>query len=81
MKITVIGSEPRIGNSITYCKGYLKATEGADALALVTEWAEFRVPNWEKVAEAMNGKVIFNRRNLYRRDTIAEIGFDYYCIG
>ena len=71
----------QLGDSITYCNSYLEATEGADALALITEWTEFRVPDWDKVAEAMNGKVLFDGRNLYRRETLAEIGFDYYGIG
>jgi UDPglucose 6-dehydrogenase len=71
----------QLGNSITYCNSYLEATEGADALALITEWTEFRVPDWDKVAEAMNRKVLFDGRNLYRRETLAEIGFDYYGIG
>jgi UDPglucose 6-dehydrogenase len=70
-----------LGDSITYCASYLEAVQGADALALITEWAEFRVPYWSKVASAMKGTVIFDGRNLYRRETLTEIGFDYYGIG
>ena len=71
----------QLGDSITYCASAEEAAQGADALMLITEWAEFKVPDWDKVAEAMNGKVLFDGRNLYRRETLAEIGFDYYCIG
>jgi len=71
----------QLGDSITYCNSYLEATEGADALALITEWTEFRVPNWEKVGAAMKTKVVFDGRNLYRREIVAEAGFDYYGIG
>jgi len=71
----------QLGDSITYCASAEEAAQGADALALITEWTEFRVPDWDKVAEAMNGKVLFDGRNLYRRETLAEIGFDYYGIG
>jgi UDPglucose 6-dehydrogenase len=71
----------QLGDSITYCASAEEAAQGADALALITEWTEFRVPDWNKVAEAMNGKVLFDGRNLYRRETLAEIGFDYYGIG
>jgi UDPglucose 6-dehydrogenase len=39
----------QLGDSITYCNSYLEATDGADALALITEWTEFRVPDWDKV--------------------------------
>jgi UDPglucose 6-dehydrogenase len=59
----------------------MDAVQGADALALITEWTEFRVPNWEKVGAAMNTKVIFDGRNLYRRKILAEAGFDYFGIG
>ena len=71
----------QLGDSITYCASAEEAAQGADALALITEWTEFRVPDWDKVAETMNGKVLFDGRNLYRRETLAEIGFDYYGIG
>jgi len=71
----------QLGDSITYCASAEEAAQGADALALITEWTEFRVPDWDKVAEVMNGKVLFDGRNLYRRETLAEIGFDYYGIG
>ena len=70
-----------LGDTITYCESDMDAVQDADALALITEWTEFRVPDWDKVAEAMNGKVLFDGRNLYRRETLAEIGFDYYGIG
>jgi UDPglucose 6-dehydrogenase len=71
----------QLGDSITYCSSAEEAAQGADALALITEWTEFRVPDWDKVAEAMNGKALFDGRNLYRRETLAEIGFDYNGIG
>jgi len=71
----------QLGDSITYCASAEAAAQGADGLALITEWTEFRVPDWDKVAEAMNGKVLFDGRNLYRRETLAEIGFDYIGIG
>jgi UDPglucose 6-dehydrogenase len=57
------------------------ATKGADALLLVTEWAEFRLPNWEKIKNVMTGRVIFDGRNVYKADDIAKAGFDYYGIG
>ena len=71
----------QLGESITYCASAEEAAQGADALALITEWTEFRVPDWDKVADAMNGKVLFDGCNLYRREILAEIGFDYFGIG
>ena len=70
-----------LGDTITYCESDMEAIQGADALALITEWTEFRVPNWTKVGEAMNTKVVFDGRNLYRREILSENGFDYYGIG
>jgi len=70
-----------LGDRITCCKDEMEALKGADALALITEWAEFRVPNWEKVGAALSHKVVFDGRNLYRREVLAEVGFDYYGIG
>ena len=70
-----------LGDTITYCKSDMEAVQGADALALITEWAEFRVPDWTAVAHAMQGKVIFDGRNLYRNDKALSIEFDYFAIG
>ena len=70
-----------LGDTITYCESDMDVVQGADALALITEWTEFRVPNWEKVGAAMKTKVVFDGRNLYRSAIVAEAGFDYYGIG
>ena len=71
----------QLGDRITYCDSDMDAVQGADALALITEWSEFRVPNWTKVGEAMKNKVVFDGRNLYRSETLIENGYDYYGIG
>jgi UDPglucose 6-dehydrogenase len=71
----------QLGDSITYCDSDMDAVQGADALALITEWSEFRVPNWTKVGEAMKNKVVFDGRNLYRSEILIENGYDYYGIG
>lgn len=71
----------QLGDRITYCADEMEAVRGADALALITEWAEFRVPDWSTVANEMNGKVLFDGRNLYRREIVGEVGFDYFGIG
>jgi UDPglucose 6-dehydrogenase len=66
---------------VIFTKDAFDATKGADALLLVTEWAEFRIPNWEKIKQVMPGRVIFDGRNVYKADDIAKAGFDYYGIG
>ena len=70
-----------LGDTITYYESDMDAVQGADALALITEWTEFRVPHWEKVGAAMKTKVVFDGRNLYRSAIVAEAGFDYFGIG
>ena len=70
-----------LGDRITYCPDEMEAVKGADALALITEWMEFRIPNWEKVGASLSHKVVFDGRNLYRREVLAEAGFDYFGIG
>jgi len=79
--VAIEEAEHQLGDSITYCRSAEEAAQGADALALITEWTEFHVPNWEKVGAAMKTKVVFDGRNLYRSAIVAEAGFDYYCIG
>jgi len=57
------------------------ALEGADCLAIITEWSVFRTPNFERVTEAMNAKVIFDGRNLYDLEKMSKLGYYYDSIG
>ncbi len=59
----------------------ISATEGADAIVLVTEWPEFRLPDWNLILNKMNGHVIFDGRNIYNRKEMKNFGFTYYGIG
>jgi len=74
-------AEKQTGSKITYSDGQYEALEGADALALMTEWAEFRIPDLSRMAELMKGKVIFDGRNIYDPSEIRKAGFEYYGIG
>jgi UDPglucose 6-dehydrogenase len=71
----------QLGERITYATTEYDALRGADALLLVTEWAEFRVPDFDKVKAELSSPVLFDGRNLYSPEAMAERGFDYYCIG
>ena len=53
----------------------------ADAVMLVTEWRQFRVPSWEKVKESMKTPLIIDGRNIYDGNELEDMGFTYYCIG
>jgi UDPglucose 6-dehydrogenase len=59
----------------------ISAAKGSDAIVLVTEWPEFRLPDWQVICKSMKQNVIFDGRNIYHRKDIEKIGFAYYCIG
>ena len=69
------------GEKLQYFDLPIDALEGADALAIVTEWTEFRHPDFEEMAGRMKGRVIFDGRNLYNPAAVAAAGFTYHCIG
>lgn len=69
------------GDRITYCKTMYDTLEGADSLAIMTEWGEFRAPDFERMGTLLREKVIFDGRNLYDLDTVKEHGFNYQSIG
>lgn len=71
----------RVGNSITYSRDMYEAVQGADALILLTEWKEFRLPNWEIVGKSMKRKVVIDGRNIFDSQELEEAGFIYHCIG
>ena len=70
-----------IRGSIEYCPGSYEAVQGVDALLVVTEWNEFRHPDFERVKLAMKGPVIFDGRNLYNPAQMRQLGFTYFGIG
>lgn len=70
-----------LGDKIKYCKDMNEALIGADALAIVTEWSEFRLPNFKVMAKLMTGNVVFDGRNILDVEQLTENGFTYYSIG
>lgn len=73
--------EHYIGDTITYCTNIYEASHGADAVALLTEWKQFRLPNWEKIKQNMKGNIVVDGRNIYNKLEMQEMGFKYYSIG
>jgi len=69
------------GNSITYSKDAYDACVDVDAILLITEWSEFRLPSWEVLSKLMKQKVVFDGRNLYDRKYLEGLGFVYHGIG
>lgn len=74
-------SKRRIGDTIHYAKDIYDATVDADAILLVTEWNEFRLPSWEVIKKTMKTPVVFDGRNIYNKEEMEEIGFKYSGIG
>lgn len=71
----------RIGDAITYCKDMYEAVIDADAVALMTEWKQFRMPSWAIIHKAMNSHVVVDGRNIYDSEELKELGFIYSRIG
>ena len=70
-----------LGDRVEYAEMPMAALEGADALVLVTEWNEFRRPDFDAVKAALKTPVVFDGRNIYPRATLEKMGFTYYGIG
>jgi len=66
---------------LTLCRNAYEAARGADALAIVTEWQEFRSPDFERLKETLKSPVIFDGRNLYDPPMVGRFGITYYAIG
>ncbi len=69
------------GDNIEYAKSAYDALDGADAMLLLTEWNEFRRPNFERVKGLLKQPVIFDGRNQYNSERMKQIGFEYICVG
>lgn len=69
------------GKKLAFCEKSMEALRDADALAIMTEWNEYKRPNWDEVSALMNAPTIFDGRNLYDTDRMRGRGFRYYSIG
>jgi UDPglucose 6-dehydrogenase len=70
-----------LGDTVKYAEAPMDALDGADALILVTEWNEFRRPDFDAVKQRLRGSVIFDGRNIYPRKSLEKSGFTYFGIG
>ncbi len=74
-------TQRRIGDVVTYAKDIYDATIDSDAIFLVTEWNEFRLPSWQAIGKLMNHKLVIDGRNIYNGKDLKGFEFEYYCIG
>lgn len=70
-----------LGDVVEYAKNPYDAIEGADALLIVTEWPQFRTPDFDRMDSLLKNKVIFDGRNLYELPQMQELGYTYYSVG
>ena len=71
----------RIGDIVEYANDIYDAALDADAILLLTEWKQFRLPSWGVIKKSMNQPVIIDGRNIYIGREMKELGFEYRCIG
>ena len=71
----------RVGDKITYCRDMYDAVLDADALLLLTEWKEFRLPTWGVIKKAMRRPLVIDGRNIFDIEELEENNFEYHCIG
>jgi nucleotide sugar dehydrogenase len=71
----------RIGDTVEYATDMYDAILNADALLMLTEWKQFRLPSWGVLQKSMNNPVVIDGRNIYDSAEMKNLGFEYYCIG
>ncbi len=74
-------AKKEMGDKIKFCNDPYEAVECVDAMALMTEWSEFHLPEFARMADLMKSKVIFDGRNIYDPTELKRLGFVYYGIG
>jgi UDPglucose 6-dehydrogenase len=74
-------SKQVLGDKVNYAENQYDALANADALIIATEWNEFRTPDFDRIAETLKNKVIFDGRNLFDLATVEKMGFHYQSIG
>jgi len=79
--VAIPETKRKIGDSIGYVNDQYEAVIDADALVLLTEWNEFRVPKYKIMAKLMKNHVVFDGRNIYDAEEMAEVGFKYFGMG
>ncbi len=71
----------RIGDKVEYAKDMYDAVLDADAMLMLTEWKQFRLPSWGVMKKTMKNALVIDGRNIYDKEELEEYGFEYHCIG
>jgi UDPglucose 6-dehydrogenase len=70
-----------LGDRIDYAKNEYETLDGADALLIITEWSEFRIPDFKELKSKLKNDIIFDGRNIFDKGEMKNLGFEYHCIG
>ncbi len=79
--IAIKEAKHHFGETITYCEDQYEVLIDADCVAVLTEWPEFKFPNFNIIKKLLHQPVVFDGRNIYDKEEMAQNGFDYFCIG
>jgi UDPglucose 6-dehydrogenase len=79
--VAMTEAKKHIKGEVIFCKDMYEAAIDCDAIALITEWTEFRIPNYNVLKKLMKGYAFFDGRNIYDPAEMKENGFAYYGIG
>lgn len=79
--IAIPNAKAILPSGVTYCKDIYDTALGADAIILLTEWKQFRMPDWKKIKDLMNGHLVIDGRNIYTPNDLKALGFEYSGIG
>jgi UDPglucose 6-dehydrogenase len=79
--VAINEAKHHFGDSISYYDDQYEALIEADCLAVLTEWSEFKFPNFNIISKLLNSPVVFDGRNIYDKSEMFKNGFDYFCIG
>jgi len=79
--VAINEAKHHFGDSISYYDDQYEALIDADCLAVLTEWPEFKIPNFNIISKLLNSPVVFDGRNIYDKSEMFKNGFDYFCIG
>lgn len=71
----------RVGDAVTYCDNMYDALDGTEAMLLLTEWKQFRLPDWNEVKRRMKRHLVIDGRNIFDAAEMTGYGFEYHCIG
>lgn len=79
--VAMKGAAAKLPEEVLMTANEYDALKGADALLLLTEWREFRLPDWDKIKRLMRRALILDGRNIYNREELDQLGIEYHCIG